>query len=135
MSGASVWSSATTLAELCEVNIRFLRGELDESPSHGGLPDSETSEILEPLIQLNERGFLNDRHPFTWAGSPSWEDLEGYITACPRLTTELADLWFVAVIDPSWGRKEYLWQVLLEPLRDGYTVRPHPDLELGDQEC
>ena len=52
------WSEVRTFEELCAVNIRFLRGELPESPGHGGPPDPETSEIQDALIELNRRGFL-----------------------------------------------------------------------------
>lgn len=32
-----------------------------------------------------------------------------------------------------WGRKSYLWEALLAPVRKGYTWRPEPQLDLTVQ--
>jgi len=192
-SGRLTWSTAASFRELCEANIRFIRGELRSTPVHGGPIDVESAEIVEGMIELNRKGFLttasqpalsdgrhaqrawvegfasestalqlgaktlhsdlliaffapteppsswqvpitqDDGQPFTWAGHSGVDDLDGFLAECrPSATEELMTAWFVVAIDPVWGRNDYLWQVLLEPPRDGYSAKPHPDLSLTD---
>ena len=185
------WSEVRTFEELCEVNIRFLRGELPESPCHFGPPDPETSEIREALIELNRRGFLTtDSQPgilsspherqrayvtglardpvaadiaarelysdlivlrfqpvavlgeaesdsstfritatvddgciYTALGLPDWDELAHYMEACPHIHAELIPLWSIQILDPQWGRKDYLWQTLLQPAQQGFFAK------------
>lgn len=38
--------------------MAWLKGTLKYHPTNGDLPDSETNEIVEGLVQLNRRGFV-----------------------------------------------------------------------------
>lgn len=170
------WEDAVTFQDLVTVNIRFVQGELLRSPTYGGPVGSETGEIVEALVILNQRGLLttgsqpavSDGHyqqrawvegfaseevaqrldekqlcsdiivrtfgPWdecfcpqipitqrdgsarTWAGSgagSSDEKLEIWSVTCrPEAIAALRTSWYVVAIDPSWGRKEYLWRTL-----------------------
>lgn len=53
-----MWSTATTFSELIDVNIKFLKGEINESPWHCGPLNGESFSILDKLIEINEKGLL-----------------------------------------------------------------------------
>ncbi|HLL45655.1 MAG TPA: hypothetical protein VK399_03060, partial [Longimicrobiaceae bacterium] len=72
-----------------------------------------------------------DGHPFTWAGSTDPSELEHFERVCsPSALRELRSAWYVVAIDLTWGRADHLWHVLLEENRPGYSVTPHPDLDI-----
>lgn len=52
------WGSARTHAELGELTVRYLRGELAESPSYLGPTDPETGPIRDDLVALNTAGLV-----------------------------------------------------------------------------
>ena len=52
------WAQASSFAELAEVTIRYLRGELVESPVSIHPVDGATRTIVDDLIALNRAGFL-----------------------------------------------------------------------------
>lgn len=53
------WSSARTFADLVDLNVRFLRGELTETPYHLGPVDDETIPLLSRLVRVNQLGFVS----------------------------------------------------------------------------
>lgn len=55
---SDVWQDAESLRDLRGLAADWLRGEVDGFPGCGGSPASETYEIAEPLIRLNEAGLL-----------------------------------------------------------------------------
>lgn len=188
--GMQEWSRARNFRELCDINARFILGELSESPLHGPI-DDETKEIEEFLVRLNREGFLTthsqpgvemgsykqraqvdgfadrrfaleigarelyselrieflpvdsvrflwmpitqeDGQPTTWVGSvsPKEDELFQFGRAItPDVLAELQTKWFVCVVDPVWGRKEYLWETLLKPKPSFFSIRPRPEEE------
>lgn len=76
-----------------------------------------------------------DFQPFTWCGF-SFKSFEHYNELNKNSLTELSQAWHVCVIDMEWGRKKYLWNELIKVLttETQYSIKPHPDLGLGDQE-
>lgn len=55
------WGQAGTLPDLCELNARWLTGDLQElHPNNHCRPDPETTPIIAPLVDLNRGGFLTD---------------------------------------------------------------------------
>ena len=74
---------------------------------------------------------IDQGQPFTWVGM--WagdEELEHFASTCSDTAmAQLRAAWYVTAIDPVWGRKEHLWEVLLEPPRDGFDALPHPEHE------
>jgi hypothetical protein len=57
-SGASPWDDARSIDDLARATIAFLRGELNQTPSHGAPPDPETAPLVADLIALNIAGFV-----------------------------------------------------------------------------
>lgn len=51
---AELFRNATTMKEINELTIKFLKGELDETCYHCGPIDEETYEIRDKLIKINE---------------------------------------------------------------------------------
>lgn len=52
------WRDAGTFGALCELNARFIEGEMDSSPTHGGPLDEESGPLVPYLAALNRAGFL-----------------------------------------------------------------------------
>lgn len=50
------WRQAATLADLGELVIAWLNGEVTETPSHGAVPDPETCPLIQALIIVNRGG-------------------------------------------------------------------------------
>ncbi len=79
---------------------------------------------------------ISESRPFTWAGSYFSEGLESFEEVCSiEAYTELLGACYVVVIDPVWGRNDYIWPLIATEL-DGfgdsrYSPDPHPDLALG----
>lgn len=82
------WAEPTSLTGLADRTVRWLVGDLHETPGHMGPPDEETDAIRDDLIAINRAGFVTtgsqpglDPTP-AWDGEP-WEQrafLEGYTT-------------------------------------------------------
>jgi hypothetical protein len=53
-----LFSQIQNFAELCKVNILFLRGEIPMTPYHLGPIDEETVPLVEKLVEINRLGFL-----------------------------------------------------------------------------
>ena len=54
-----VWRNATTFLELCELNARFIEGDLKSHPAYGGEGlDSESEPIAKYLAAFSRAGFL-----------------------------------------------------------------------------
>lgn len=54
------WRSARTLADLGELVIRWLDGEIEHTPAHLGAPERETIPLIPVLTTLNRAGFITD---------------------------------------------------------------------------
>lgn len=52
------WREAETFAELCELNARFIEGEIDFSPTYGGDLEAESKPLIPYLAALNRAGLL-----------------------------------------------------------------------------
>ena len=62
------WAACESFTDLRDVNIRFLKGEIYDTPYHLGPICKETTTILQNIIRLNERGFI------TTGSQPSYEE-------------------------------------------------------------
>ena len=188
-----LWREAKTFEELCEINARFIEGDIDFSPIYGASSlDDESKPLVPYLAALNRAGFLttcsqpgeDDGHsrqracvqglaleetalrierlsltsdlyimtaepgryngcmmpitidffrPHSWAGSASlddetgvFNDVLGFEKHCGEGAVRgLREAWEVCVIDLSWGRERYLWDVLANELC--VMLNPHED--------
>jgi hypothetical protein len=78
---------------------------------------------------------VEDGRPFTWGCQGHGSDVDAYVEMCGvGIANVLSDAWSVSVVDLSWGRAEYMWDVLLAPPRPEYSIKPHPDLELPEEQ-
>lgn len=62
------WQNAQTLEALCELNARYIEGEVDFSPTYGGPLDEESGPLIPYLAALNRSGF------FTITSQPGEDD-------------------------------------------------------------
>lgn len=63
-------------------------------------------------------------HPYTRVGCFCGELAEEFCRHLgPLATLAVLTAWYVAVIDPSWGRRDYLWHTLLKALREPESER------------
>jgi hypothetical protein len=56
----AAWRSATTMADLGELVIAWLNGQLQQTPGHLGPPDAETIPLIPVLTDVNRAGFVTD---------------------------------------------------------------------------
>lgn len=54
------WRQARTLADLGELVVAWLNGDLIETPGHMGPPDDETIPLIFTLSLINRSGFVTD---------------------------------------------------------------------------
>lgn len=54
------WKQAATVADLGEVVIAWLNGEIVQTPGHLGPPDPETIPLIPALTVINRAGFVTD---------------------------------------------------------------------------
>ena len=81
---------------------------------------------------------VDEFHPFTWFGvAPSFDELACFAEVCHGTAlSALAQAWYVCVVDPQWGREDYLWEHLLHVLREPgsangeFVAAPSPGLNL-----
>jgi hypothetical protein len=52
------WKSARTLDDLGELVIRWLNGEITETPDHMAEPDPETVPLIDALTVINRGGLI-----------------------------------------------------------------------------
>src|ERR1035441_5983858 len=57
---AARWASARNMADLGELVIAWLNGEITQTPGHCGPPDDETGPLRPALTVLNRGGFVTD---------------------------------------------------------------------------
>ena len=57
-SDREAWKSARTMDDLGELVIRWLNGELTETPDHMGPPEAETIPLIPALTMINRGGFI-----------------------------------------------------------------------------
>jgi len=55
-----LWRAAEDLSHLCELNRKFLLGEIPETPYHGGPIDPETIPLVESLLKLHDFQLVAD---------------------------------------------------------------------------
>jgi hypothetical protein len=72
------WASARNLDDLGELVVRWLNGEIKQTPGHLGGPDRETIPLIDPLTIMNRSGFVTDNsqlaetmHGETWNANVS----------------------------------------------------------------
>jgi hypothetical protein len=77
------WASAKGLVHLGSLTEAWLRGELRQTPSHGGPPDPETIPHIEVLAAANRAGFIttNSQSATTPAeiAAYGWREGEAYV--------------------------------------------------------
>lgn len=76
------WREATGLADLGELFVAWLHGEIAETPAHGGGPDPETNPLTEVLTSVNRAGFVTDNSQLAETiGGETWNTwVEGFAT-------------------------------------------------------
>ena len=52
------WRSACTLDDLGELVVRWLNGEIEQTPCHTGPPERETIPLIPALTGINRAGFI-----------------------------------------------------------------------------
>ena len=57
---AARWRSARTMADLGELVIAWLNGEIERTPAHAGEPCEETIPLIPALTVINRGGFVTD---------------------------------------------------------------------------
>lgn len=80
MTDSAGWKDAGSLRELRALTASWLRGEVDGFPGYASSPASETQDILDPLIRLNESGLLTTNSQPAGVGE-SWKQrayVEGF---------------------------------------------------------
>jgi len=101
------WASARTLADLGDVTVAWLAGEVRETPGHCGPPQAETIPYLGVLAAVNQAGFVTTN---SQAAGPSWEAwVDGF--AMPATVTRLhraAAGTPVTIVPLAHGRREEL---------------------------
>jgi hypothetical protein len=175
-----LWREAKSFEELCELNARFIEGEIDFSPTTGASSLDEESKLLvtylaalnragilttcsqpgedqghskqrafvdglalkETALRLNRLSMTSDLYimtnepghyngcmmpitidefrPHSWGGASHLDDETGMFPdalhfgeyCSESAMKELREVWEVCVIDLSWGRERYLWDVL-----------------------
>ena len=56
----AAWRSATTMADLGELVVAWLNGQLQQTPGHSGPPYVETIPLIPALTLANRAGFVTD---------------------------------------------------------------------------
>jgi hypothetical protein len=76
------WRNAQTMADLGELVIAWLNGEIKQTPGHLGPPDPETIPLIRPLTAANRAGFVTDNSQLAERrGAEAWEAwVEGFVT-------------------------------------------------------
>jgi hypothetical protein len=70
------WKTARTLDDLGELVVRWLNGEVKQTPAHLGGPDRETIPLIPALTVINRGGFITDNSQL------ADEDEEGAYSTC-----------------------------------------------------
>jgi hypothetical protein len=98
---AARWKSARTMADLGELVIAWLNGEITQTPGHCGPPDPETIPLIPALTVINRGGFVTDNSqlaesmgPHTWntwvSGFASDAMLGRLLNACDGTALEVS---------------------------------------------
>ncbi len=74
------WASAKTMADLGELVIAWLHGEITQTPGHCGPPCEETYPLVPYLEVLNRAGFVTDNSQLAESvGGRTWNtDVDGF---------------------------------------------------------
>ena len=72
-----LWASARTLADVSALTVRWLNGEIKQTPGHGGPPCAETIPHIEVLTAVNRAGFLTTNSQS--AAVASWGTCEAWV--------------------------------------------------------
>lgn len=93
LAGWPAWRRASTLEEMGALVIRWLDGQDRVLPWHMGPPDQETTEIMEPLRALNQRGLVTtNSQPGVLLGRDGWEQRAWvHLLATPASARSLAE--------------------------------------------
>jgi hypothetical protein len=90
------------------------------------------SDLLVMAFKPGERGgypipvSLADHRPTTFQGrSWGYNELDCFASACGSdAMAELEEAWKICLIDPHWGRNDYLWPRVIENLKGRPQDRP-----------
>lgn len=76
------WASARSLADLGELVVAWLNGEITQTPGHCGSPDDETIPLIPALTVLNRGGLITDNSQLAEsAGGETWNTwVSGFAT-------------------------------------------------------
>ncbi len=73
-------------------------------------------------------------HPCTWSGIKNGYELVQFMEICNvSVIRDLEKTWYICIIDPKWGRKEYLWRNVSKVIKsppenlEPYNIEPSPD--------
>lgn len=70
---AARWKSARTMADLGELVIAWLNGEITRTPGHCGPPDGETFPLVPALTAINRGGFVTENSQLAeTTGGETW---------------------------------------------------------------
>jgi hypothetical protein len=95
---------------------------------------------LKDILPNGEYGYqipvtVEEGQPFTWMGrcdkNVLWQ-FEIFSPIIVDIIEENPSVWYVSAIDLVWGRKDRLWDVLLSESLKGYSVKPHPNIEMDE---
>jgi len=94
------WRNAKTFLELCELNARFIEGDVKSHPGYGGDGlDSESEPIAKYLAAFSRAGFLTTGSQ-PGLSSPSWKQrawVEGFTSE--RVAHRLGRIDLVSSLD------------------------------------
>lgn len=103
---SDIWFSVNEYKDLVNLNVKFIKGELSQTPYHLGPLDSETLPLVEKLIKMHARGILTLEGqpgiceykqfiPHTWIQNGQIEgnwyvdcEQKSYISFCVQKTNE-----------------------------------------------
>ncbi|GIF75639.1 DUF6919 domain-containing protein [Asanoa siamensis] len=80
------WLTASSMADLGELTARWVIGELEDTPIHGGPPDDETRPLIPLLAAVNRSGFVTD---FSQPGNAAWEQRATICGYCDDATCDV----------------------------------------------
>jgi hypothetical protein len=75
----AAWLSARDFADLGDLTVKWLHGEIEQTPDHAGPPDEETIPHIEVLSAANRAGFVTTGSQSADAATGGWPACEAYV--------------------------------------------------------
>ena len=74
------WKTASSLADIGELTVEWLSGDIRQTPSHGGPPCDETLPHIEALAAANRAGFVttSSQSASSPEDPPEWGECEAW---------------------------------------------------------